>query len=1042
MAYNGPDLATSPVNGLKSAVFWNSSQSPPNESRPKSAATAPVATGLPIGCQCDQQFVNFCKMHAISHADCGHSRQVKCTLCAATTDHKSIQWHISSDKHKQRHNQLMEYVYLLSLPIQSPSLALKLTQVLDINRAKNALNSHDVQRRLEVVELINDLIRRNGLKDYSVRLYGSSINGFGLKEHSDINLDIVCNHRPEGSAGTGGEDSRSGVSVAIVLSKIADIIQKSDGLFYSVRTEYNLKVPKVRFKDKLNRLEIELSITVEKSVRASRLLQQYCQIDDRVVVLGIALREWARMYRFDDQENGLWPAFAFPLLAVHFLQRCSPPVLPCLHELLGNNSPNETNPSQTHSHFSVKHLSEDNDTTVEDDFNLSSLKWTTMNNKSVGQLWLEMLRYYAAEFDAETYVVSIRTTVPVFMRADKKWSTRMLAIEDPTRPSLNLSRSVGSMRLYNVFIEQLRHSFKYFATPFVNVLSNNYNSNVRSSPLFTERDFEILVNETHFYDKLDVSDLLTQINHICNDLDNETDHKTTQHKTSDFSDSDDERGGKDNFFMKANKILKTFGIRMQLSLELEGTLRLIPATQLTVSFQMNKTPFFQTPQKFCRLCHRYGHIQTKCPDNELPHLKPMADHLDVGYDELLNQVCFEIFDNKKMDRSEEQLQEFILSDLEQFIRLEIPNARLELFGSTKNGFGARFCDLDICLTFDNNSTGEGLEFATIIENVGQILRTHRNLQNIIPIVSAKVPIVKFGYNFDRNRCVECDISLYNILARYNTAWLKLYTLIDRRVQVLGFVVKHFAKTCDMCDASRGSLSSYAYTLMTIHYLQQKRIIPVLQEIGLDRREERIVDGWDTWFFNDLQTLRKYWTPAANDESVAQLFVGFLRYYSEVFNFEDNVVCCRQLAPLKRLEKMWTGCKIAIEDPFLLSHNLGAGVSPQMAVYIKTSFILGRNLIGVPPIKGLEPRYRYWVDYFFDRRLLTNGLPPTGRGCRKCGKIGHKQNKCPEGQQNRHQRHDVRPERQERYVRHETRERHDRPDKSRDKPKPINRRKYN
>ena len=44
--------------------------------------------------------------------------------------------------------------------------------------------------------------------------------------------------------------------------------------------------------------------------------------------------------------------------------------------------------------------------------------------------------------------------------------------------------------------------------------------------------------------------------------------------------------------------------------------------------------------------------------------------------------------------------------------------------------------------------------------------------------------------------------------------------IDSRVKVLGYVVKEFAKICDIGDASRGSLSSYAYILMLIYYLQQ------------------------------------------------------------------------------------------------------------------------------------------------------------------------------------------------------------------------------
>ncbi len=44
------------------------------------------------------------------------------------------------------------------------------------------------------------------------------------------------------------------------------------------------------------------------------------------------------------------------------------------------------------------------------------------------------------------------------------------------------------------------------------------------------------------------------------------------------------------------------------------------------------------------------------------------------------------------------------------------------------------------------------------------------------------------------------------------------------------MVKLFAKSCDIGDASRGSLSSYAYILMLLHFLQQRQppVVPVLQ----------------------------------------------------------------------------------------------------------------------------------------------------------------------------------------------------------------------
>ena len=45
-----------------------------------------------------------------------------------------------------------------------------------------------------------------------------------------------------------------------------------------------------------------------------------------------------------------------------------------------------------------------------------------------------------------------------------------------------------------------------------------------------------------------------------------------------------------------------------------------------------------------------------------------------------------------------------------------------------------------------------------------------------------------------------------------------------------------------------------------------------------------------------------------------------------FFCQNLVVCIRQRAPLTKFEKMWNSPCIAIEDPFDLGHNLGAGIS--------------------------------------------------------------------------------------------------------------------
>ena len=172
--------------------------------------------------------------------------------------------------------------------------------------------------------------------------------------------------------------------------------------------------------------------------------------------------------------------------------------------------------------------------------------------------------------------------------------------------------------------------------------------------------------------------------------------------------------------------------------------------------------------------------------------------------------------------------EKLVHDLRAFIqqRCNMPAAQLVVFGSSHNGFAFENSDLDLSLTFADRSAGD-VDAIAVIEHLADKMRRMPGIRQIQAITSAKVPILKFVHGPTQ---VEADISLYNVLAQENTAMLRLYAAIDDRVKVLGYLVKLLAKLCDIGDASRGSLSSYAYILMLIHYLQhcEPPVLPVLQ----------------------------------------------------------------------------------------------------------------------------------------------------------------------------------------------------------------------
>ncbi|KAJ3021441.1 hypothetical protein HDV00_001729, partial [Rhizophlyctis rosea] len=112
------------------------------------------------------------------------------------------------------------------------------------------------------------------------------------------------------------------------------------------------------------------------------------------------------------------------------------------------------------------------------------------------------------------------------------------------------------------------------------------------------------------------------------------------------------------------------------------------------------------------------------------------------------------------------------------------------------------------------------------------------MHRVLPIPQARVPICKFH---DLEFGLDCDINVGNKLGLHNSRLLRMYTHLDRRVKPLIMLVKWWAKRRGVNDSASGTISSYAYSLMMLNFLQVRGIIPSLQAVCTDVERQYVLE---------------------------------------------------------------------------------------------------------------------------------------------------------------------------------------------------------
>ena len=232
--------------------------------------------------------------------------------------------------------------------------------------------------------------------------------------------------------------------------------------------------------------------------------------------------------------------------------------------------------------------------------------------------------------------------------------------------------------------------------------------------------------------------------------------------------------------------------------------------------------------------------------------------------------------------------------------------------------------------------------------------------------------------------VQCDINFSNHLAIHNTLLLRCYSHCDPRIRPMVLFVKAWAKRRKINSPYHGTLSSYGYVLMVLHYVVNIASPPLAPNLQMEWNQRHVgsigettCDGYDVRFWRSEKDIRLAATRGritANRETLGSLLRGFFQYFAQEgrhifgggFSWSTKVLSLRTHGGvLTKQEKGWTGARIetiepsapgqeakevkhrylfAIEDPFEIDHNIARPVAHHGIVAIRDEFRRAHRII--------------------------------------------------------------------------------------------------
>jgi terminal uridylyltransferase len=284
--------------------------------------------------------------------------------------------------------------------------------------------------------------------------------------------------------------------------------------------------------------------------------------------------------------------------------------------------------------------------------------------------------------------------------------------------------------------------------------------------------------------------------------------------------------------------------------------------------------------------------------------------------------------------------------------------------------------------------------------------------------------------------IQTDINFFNPLGIHNTQMLRCYSLCDPRVRPMILFAKSWVKRRKINSSYSGTLSSYGFVLMVLHYLINVANPPVLPNLqqpwrphdnctahGVDTAQ---IEGWEVSFWRreeEIKEAAKHGVLNRNKQTLGALLAGFFQYYSSQggypsFHWMGEVLSLRTKGGLlSKAEKGWVkavteqgaGKQVqhrylfCIEDPFEQSHNVARTVTHNGIVAIRDEFRRAQRILRAVGDGTAQSGHLGLFDELVDDGVVAEAPDGNGRGSQRTGERGGRRGGREAGEMGQHQR---------------------------------------